>query len=351
MTAFVCLAGDVNEPIEVERDQNECVGVSEHNSTYPSCDDNDYNDDVDFDDYYNDDDDDAADNSNNDDADDDFDYNDDNEDYNDDDDNMDYDDTQGDDNIIINDHDGEDDGNELEDGNGCNNFALIRWILIIFFRLQHRFNISNIAATAILAFFSMLLNLFVHPLSSIFPKTLANAIQITGACQKVKKTLYIVCPKENCNSIHGSSKQRCDKMFYEKVCGTSLGYNRNLSFGKRKWKPFKKFQFVPPSTWLRKMFLSAEFNALLEQACSANSDTSILEDISNGRLWKEMVANGFTVNKHNLCLMLNVDWFKPFKRSEYKVAAIMLTILNLPRGERFKKKWTMIAGITKSTWK
>ena len=53
----------------------------------------------------------------------------------------------------------------------------------------------------------------------------------------------------------------------------------------------------------------------------------------------------FLNNKNNLGLLINVDWFKPFKRSEYKVAALMLTVLNLPRQERFRKKWTMIVGI------
>ena len=40
-----------------------------------------------------------------------------------------------------------------------------------------------------------------------------------------------------------------------------------------------------------------------------------------------------------------MDWLKPFKQSEYKVAALMLSVLNLPRRERFRKKWTMIVGI------
>ncbi len=39
---------------------------------------------------------------------------------------------------------------------------------------------------------------------------------------------------------------------------------------------------------------------------------------------------------YNVGLMMNADWFKPFKRSEYKVAAIMLTVLNSPRKEQFK---------------
>ena len=43
---------------------------------------------------------------------------------------------------------------------------------------------------------------------------------------------------------------------------------------------------------------------------------------------------------------MNVDWHKPFKNKEYKVAGICLTVLNLPREERNKKKWTILAGMT-----
>lgn len=63
---------------------------------------------------------------------------------------------------------------------------------------------------------------------------------------------------------------------------------------------------------------------------------------------EDLVAGGFN-GKYDIAFMMNVDWYKPFKRSEYKVAAIMMTVLNLPRHERFKKKWTIIAGIMKGT--
>ena len=58
----------------------------------------------------------------------------------------------------------------------------------------------------------------------------------------------------------------------------------------------------------------------------------------------------FLSNMFNLGLIISVaiDWFKPFKRSEYKVAALMLSVLNLPRRQRFRKKWTMIVGIIPS---
>ena len=42
--------------------------------------------------------------------------------------------------------------------------------------------------------------------------------------------------------------------------------------------------------------------------------------------------------------MLYVDWFRPFKRSQYHVGVLILTVLNLPREERFKKRWSIVTG-------
>ena len=75
------------------------------------------------------------------------------------------------------------------------------------------------------------------------------------------------------------------------------------------------------------------------------------QDVYDGEIWKEFLENPldtsvpFLSNQNNIGLMLNVDRFKPFKRSEYKVADLMMTVLNLPRAEKFKERWTMILGI------
>ena len=45
---------------------------------------------------------------------------------------------------------------------------------------------------------------------------------------------------------------------------------------------------------------------------------------------------------HNIGLILNVNYFKPFDRTEYKVSALMMIVINLPRSERFKKRQTMV---------
>ena len=60
----------------------------------------------------------------------------------------------------------------------------------------------------------------------------------------------------------------------------------------------------------------------------------ILEDVYNGKVWKEFdQSNGrpFLKVPQNFALMMNVDWFQPFRHSPYSIGAIYLAILNLPR--------------------
>ncbi len=151
--------------------------------------------------------------------------------------------------------------------------------------------------------------------------------------------LYV--PGENVK-IYKSHEDKCTGVRFGRVCGTLLGFERQLSFEKNKWTPFKAFQFIPLSTWLKKMFASAEFHKPLNS--TSFYDQELIADVSQGRIWKEFTAKCFFCSNYNVDLMLNVDWFTPLKRSEYKVGAIMLTVLNLPREERYKKKWTIIAG-------
>ena len=49
-------------------------------------------------------------------------------------------------------------------------------------------------------------------------------------------------------------------------------------------------------------------------------------------------------NSLDLGLVLNVDWFNPFKKAQYSAVAIYLTLLNLPRNRRFKK-YSNLVGI------
>ena len=74
----------------------------------------------------------------------------------------------------------------------------------------------------------------------------------------------------------------------------------------------------------------------------------VLSDVYDGKIWKEFQTyrgQPFLSQPFTYGLMVNVDWFKPFKHSEYKVGAIYLSVMNLPRELRFKPENILIVGL------
>ena len=77
------------------------------------------------------------------------------------------------------------------------------------------------------------------------------------------------------------------------------------------------------------------------------NDQSLLCDIYDGQIWTELPETYLKSDDSilPLCLALNVDWFQPFKHTQYSVGALYLTVLNLPRALRFKEENIILAGI------
>lgn len=53
----------------------------------------------------------------------------------------------------------------------------------------------------------------------------------------------------------------------------------------------------------------------------------------------------FLAGDRALAMMLNVDWFQPFKLARYSVGVLYLVIMNLPRHERFKVENVILVGV------
>lgn len=72
------------------------------------------------------------------------------------------------------------------------------------------------------------------------------------------------------------------------------------------------------------------------------------DTLSDGRIWAEFMnpdGQPFLSLPYNFALALNIDWFKPFKWSPYSCGAMYMTILNLPREERYIIENTILVGI------
>ena len=72
-----------------------------------------------------------------------------------------------------------------------------------------------------------------------------------------------------------------------------------------------------------------------------------LSDITDGRIWKEVCAAlSCGTNPTNvLGLLVNVDWFQPYKHVAYSIGVIYAVIINLPRNYRYKNENVIVIGI------
>ena len=232
-------------------------------------------------------------------------------------------------------------------------FALLIW--------QTKFSISDSACEALLGIFRLMLcvvQVFINSevLKSVldnFPTSLYLIRKRLGierdnfekfvVCSKCSKLyLYDQCWKYGTGKVKQS--KTCSNVLYpnhphrskRSPCGAKLlkkVHRGNNSF----LYPIKVFSFSSVADALQQMISRPGFIEKLHR--SPNFDRNGLSDIYDGRLWKEFRDKDgslFFTNKRHLGVMLNIDWFNPYKNSEYSLGVVYLAILNLPREERFK---------------
>ena len=53
----------------------------------------------------------------------------------------------------------------------------------------------------------------------------------------------------------------------------------------------------------------------------------------------------FLLGENTFGLMLNVDWYQPYKHSTYSIGVMYLVVMNLPRSERYRRRNLIVVGI------
>ncbi len=130
--------------------------------------------------------------------------------------------------------------------------------------------------------------------------------------------------------------------YYQKrlSCGTPLLKTVELASQKRILYPYLAYCYISIQESLEKLLLEPSFFEKCEQWRSRAVPEENLKDVYDGNVWKEFQSwNGkpFLCKPYCFGLTINLDWFRPFKHSEYSIGAIYLTIMNLPRNERNKQ--------------
>ena len=90
------------------------------------------------------------------------------------------------------------------------------------------------------------------------------------------------------------------------------------------------------------------FAKLCEHWRSRLQNSDVLKDIYDGKIWSDfqhLEGKPFLATAFTYVVMLNLDWFQPYKLTQSSVGALYLTIMNLPYDQRFRRENIILLGI------
>ena len=259
------------------------------------------------------------------------------------------------------------------DADSVNRVAIVNWILLFICYWWTYYNIADRGIELMIQFLHALFTVLSErlPWMSFFVGSFPSSLYLLKKFFGLHKDCFqkfVVCPK--CNSLYnydsayetvGSRRvsKKCSYVEFpnhrhrahRKPCNEVLLKEVKLQDGKVKLYPIKVYCYNSIIATL-KIFLQRPNFASKCELWRERERTSVLglmSDVIHGRVWRNFRgADGtrFMSHERNLALMMNLDWFQPFKHSPYSVGVIYLAIMNLPRAERFKRENIIVVGMT-----
>ena len=202
----------------------------------------------------------------------------------------------------------------------------------------------------------------VMSLAALVPLTMYSVRNILGI-DRDNFEKYVVCPKctklyrpEDCLRRVGDQVQPivCDNIQFprsrrRKPCGSKLVKKVILKNGTPKYYPLKVYCFKSVIDTLEKFLKRPNFEKACEHWRHRETDDQLYGDVYDGKVWNSFLRwndRDFLASPRGFGLMLNVDWFQPFKhRKDISVGVLYMVVMNLPRSERFKRENVIIVGI------
>ena len=116
-----------------------------------------------------------------------------------------------------------------------------------------------------------------------------------------------------------------------------------LQSGKVVFYPRKIFSYKSVIQSLKGLLHQTGLQELCEEWRKRSIPEGVLTDVTDGRIWKEF--KDFLKDAGRYGLMLNFDFFQPFKHGKYSFGVFYITLMNLPRSIRFKPENVILVGV------
>ena len=244
--------------------------------------------------------------------------------------------------------------------------ALVIWLVYCIALIQKKHFLPDSAVSFLLLVLWTFLGILgrLHPqiskLTSSFPSTLHKMHLLLSINAHHEGFIrFVVCPK--CNAVYhfkdcidSSSPRKKSKRCWHRdtskspTCSELLLKSVETTSGKIVMQPFKIYCYRPLRSSLQELLNRPNFQDSCEKWRTREVKENLMGDIYDAKIWDEFQEcdrKPFLSQPFAYGLMLNVDWFRPFKHTDYSLGAIYLSVMNLPRELRFKQENIILIGL------
>lgn len=256
--------------------------------------------------------------------------------------------------------------------NDTQSFSLMRWLVIFICMWQSVYNISSNAIQVLLKFLSVFFKILgglstglAGSIASLMPSS-TYLLQKYLMLREEEFVSFVICPScfslyvlDDCfevDSLGDRVPRRCSFVQFPEHpqanrqirCNSPLLKKVHLSGGKIIYKPNYIYAYQPLKKSFQRLLMRAGFAEKLEHWRNREAKDDLLSDIYDGQVWKEFNSpkyGNFLKNRRACGLMLNMDFFQPYKHVRQSYGVLYLSLMNLPRSERFKQENILLVGV------
>lgn len=171
-------------------------------------------------------------------------------------------------------------------------------------------------------------------------------------CNKLYKLEDCIIKKTNGSVI----SKRCVHVRYPNhpqksrrtECGSFLMKKVRNKSGSLYLQPKRMYCLRPLKSSLETLLSKPGFIDKCEEWRNLQSEDGKMRDVHEGNIWKDFKdkeGKSYFSTIGHLAVMMNVDWFQPYKHTQHSCGVIYVVLMNLPRHERFKIENVIIVGI------
>lgn len=169
--------------------------------------------------------------------------------------------------------------------------------------------------------------------------------------------IYTLDDATNSNSNGVKVTKKCCYVWYSnhfqlrmrQPCGNLLLKTMKSSRGSTFLMPISTYCYQNPIHCLEELLKQPSMLQLCEEWRNRTVENDKLCDVYDGKMWEhfefDCMGEPFLANSMNFLIILNCDWFQPFKHTQYSVGVLYLAAANLPRQIRFCRENIMVVGI------